>query len=150
MSHVHFPPRGGRTRRLMSCRKLATTISTTFSVEYAMQWASFFPDEPLTRPYPTFDGRCVLYPKRRNVRDYLRWRQVDCKTSIFPYPSAISHATYVLCRSTAPKSSASCLRQPTDIPRPHQQPLQYDLLGSSPARQHERHRSRALPQRHAE
>ncbi|GAB7344125.1 hypothetical protein MBLNU457_2023t3 [Dothideomycetes sp. NU457] len=43
-----------------------------------MQWSSFFPDEPLTRPYPTFDGRCVLYPKRQNLRDYLRWRQVDC------------------------------------------------------------------------
>jgi len=80
------PDRDG-TKADKRARKLATTISTTFSVEYAMQWSSFFPDEPLTRPYPTFDGRCVLYPKRRNLRDYLRWRQVDCKfiSSSVPY-----------------------------------------------------------------
>ncbi|GAB7355155.1 hypothetical protein MBLNU459_g5725t2 [Dothideomycetes sp. NU459] len=47
-------------------------------VEYAMQWAAFFPSQPLTRPYPTFDGRTVLYPKARTLRDYLSWRQADC------------------------------------------------------------------------
>nr|XP_017214498.1 probable tRNA(His) guanylyltransferase isoform X1 [Danio rerio] len=25
-----------------------------------------------------FDGRVVLYPSNRNVRDYLSWRQADC------------------------------------------------------------------------
>lgn len=58
--------------------KLATTIATTFSVEYASQWSQFFPDTPLTRPFPTFDGRTVLYPKRKILRDYLSWRQADC------------------------------------------------------------------------
>ncbi|KAK8211311.1 tRNA-His guanylyltransferase [Zalaria obscura] len=58
--------------------KLATTIATTFSVEYALQWPQFFPGQPLTRPFPTFDGRTVLYPKLRNLRDYLSWRQADC------------------------------------------------------------------------
>lgn len=58
--------------------KLATTIATTFTAEYCMQWPDFFPDKPLTRPYPTFDGRCVCYPKRKNLRDYLSWRQADC------------------------------------------------------------------------
>ena len=58
--------------------KLATTVATTFTAEYCMQWSTFFPDQPLTRPYPTFDGRCVCYPKRKILRDYLSWRQADC------------------------------------------------------------------------
>ena len=58
--------------------KLATTVATTFTAEYNMQWSTFFPDQPLTRPYPTFDGRCVCYPKRSILRDYLSWRQADC------------------------------------------------------------------------
>lgn len=58
--------------------KLATSISTAFTAEYCMQWSTFFPDQPLTRPYPTFDGRCVCYPKGRILRDYLSWRQADC------------------------------------------------------------------------
>lgn len=43
-----------------------------------MQWPDFFPDTPLTRPYPTFDGRTVLYPNQHILRDYLSWRQADC------------------------------------------------------------------------
>ncbi|KAK3723136.1 tRNA-His guanylyltransferase [Vermiconidia calcicola] len=58
--------------------KLATTVATAFTAEYCMQWSSFFPDKPLERPYPTFDGRCVCYPKRKILRDYLSWRQADC------------------------------------------------------------------------
>lgn len=58
--------------------KLATTIATTFTAEYCMQWSVYFPDQPLTRPFPTFDGRCVCYPKRKILRDYLSWRQADC------------------------------------------------------------------------
>ena len=58
--------------------KLATTVATTFTAEYCLQWSTFFPDQPLTRPYPTFDGRCVCYPKRKILRDYLSWRQADC------------------------------------------------------------------------
>lgn len=58
--------------------KLATTVSTAFTAEYCMQWASFFPEQTLSRPYPTFDGRCVCYPKRSILRDYLSWRQADC------------------------------------------------------------------------
>lgn len=58
--------------------KLATTIATQFTAEYCMLWATYFPDTSLTRPWPTFDGRCVCYPKRRILRDYLSWRQADC------------------------------------------------------------------------
>ena len=63
--------------------KLATSISTAFSVEYCMQWNKHFPGQALERPFPTFDGRCVLYPKKRILRDYLSWRQADCES----YPS---------------------------------------------------------------
>lgn len=58
--------------------KLATSISTAFSVEYCMQWDKYFPEQILERPFPTFDGRCVLYPKKKILRDYLSWRQADC------------------------------------------------------------------------
>lgn len=58
--------------------KLATSVATMFTAEYCMQWPAFFPDKPLSRPYPTFDGRCVCYPKRKILRDYLSWRQADC------------------------------------------------------------------------
>ena len=43
-----------------------------------MQWTTFFPEQPLVRPWPTFDGRCVCYPKRKILRDYISWRQADC------------------------------------------------------------------------
>lgn len=60
--------------------KLATSISTAFSVEYCMQWDKHFAGQALERPFPTFDGRCVLYPKKRILRDYLSWRQADCES----------------------------------------------------------------------
>ncbi|KAF2150638.1 tRNAHis guanylyltransferase [Myriangium duriaei CBS 260.36] len=71
-----FPPTTTLFDRRAS--KLATTVATLFTAEYVMQWPTFFPDSPLTRPFPTFDGRCVLYPRREILRDYLSWRQADC------------------------------------------------------------------------
>lgn len=60
--------------------KLATSVATQFTAEYCMQWPQFFPSATmqLERPWPTFDGRCVCYPKRTILRDYLSWRQADC------------------------------------------------------------------------
>lgn len=58
--------------------KLATSLATAFTAEFCMQWPEYFPDSALTRPYPTFDGRCVAYPKKGVLRDYLSWRQADC------------------------------------------------------------------------
>jgi tRNA(His) guanylyltransferase len=59
--------------------KLATSVATMFTAEYCMMWNEFFPEEMrLERPWPTFDGRCVAYPKRKILRDYLSWRQADC------------------------------------------------------------------------
>lgn len=46
-----------------------------------MQWGKFFEGQELERPFPTFDGRCVLYPKKSILRDYLSWRQADCEFS---------------------------------------------------------------------
>lgn len=40
-------------------------------------WPEYFPGVPLQYPI-AFDGRVVLYPTRRVLRDYLSWRQVDC------------------------------------------------------------------------
>ncbi|KAL4917855.1 Thg1 C terminal domain-containing protein [Aspergillus aurantiobrunneus] len=59
--------------------KLVTTIVSTFTAHYIYQWGNYFPDTPLQPPYlPSFDGRAVVYPMARNLRDYMSWRQVDC------------------------------------------------------------------------
>lgn len=42
------------------------------------------PTGPDLTMLPTFDGRAVCYPTWENLRDYLSWRQVDCK-----YPGPI-------------------------------------------------------------
>jgi len=39
-------------------------------------WAEYFPDVPLQYP-PSFDGRIVLYPTEKHIRDYFAWRQAD-------------------------------------------------------------------------
>ncbi|KAI9870958.1 MAG: tRNA-His guanylyltransferase [Pleopsidium flavum] len=58
--------------------KIVTTIVSTFTAYYIHKWSSFFPDQPLSPPLPTFDGRAVQYPSVQNLRDYMSWRQVDC------------------------------------------------------------------------
>ncbi|EME46476.1 hypothetical protein DOTSEDRAFT_51953 [Dothistroma septosporum NZE10] len=71
--------------------KLSTSVATMFTAEYCMLWPQFMRREEgderfaekgdvieLERPWPTFDGRCVAYPRCRILRDYLKWRQADC------------------------------------------------------------------------
>lgn len=58
--------------------KLMTHVVSQFSSSYVFYWKEFFGDQPLLYP-PGFDGRVVLYPSNRNLRDYLSWRQADCK-----------------------------------------------------------------------
>lgn len=58
--------------------KLATSVATAFTAEYCMLWPKFMESIELERPWPTFDGRCVCYPKKQILRDYLSWRQADC------------------------------------------------------------------------
>lgn len=41
-----------------------------------MNWPKHF-DTPLLE-LPVFDGRCVCYPNLDSLKDYFRWRQVDC------------------------------------------------------------------------
>ncbi|XP_028824165.1 probable tRNA(His) guanylyltransferase [Denticeps clupeoides] len=57
--------------------KLMTHVASQFSSSYVFYWGEFFSDQPLLHP-PSFDGRVVLYPSNRNLRDYLSWRQADC------------------------------------------------------------------------
>ncbi|KAJ5987602.1 tRNAHis guanylyltransferase Thg1 [Penicillium sp. IBT 35674x] len=46
---------------------------------YIYLWPTYFPSTPLAPPYlPSFDGRAVIYPNTRILRDYMSWRQVDC------------------------------------------------------------------------
>ncbi|KAK2768333.1 tRNA-His guanylyltransferase [Arachnomyces sp. PD_36] len=59
--------------------KLVSTIVSSFTANYIHKWSSFFPNTPLEPRYlPTFDGRAVLYPSVKNLRDYMSWRQADC------------------------------------------------------------------------
>ena len=65
--------------------KLVTTIVSTFTAFYAHLWANFMEDKALEIGFlPTFDGRAVCYPSIGNLRDYLRWRQVDSESSVYP------------------------------------------------------------------
>lgn len=41
-----------------------------------MNWNHYF-ETTLPEYAPSFDGRIVLYPNEREVRDYFAWRQVD-------------------------------------------------------------------------
>jgi len=63
--------------------KLMTTVVSTYTAYYTHLWPTFFPTVPLTPPLPTFDGRAVVYPAMRHIRDYLSWRQADCTLRSF-------------------------------------------------------------------
>ena len=58
--------------------KLMTNVVSLFASSYVMRWQEYFTDKPLLYP-PAFDARVVLYPTNQNLRDYLSWRQADCK-----------------------------------------------------------------------
>lgn len=90
---------------LTSNSKLVTTIVSTFSSYYIYLWPKYFPDKPLSPPLPSFDGRAVLYPKKKHLRNYMSWRQADCEFQ-----------------------SSPCSKLPADTGRPHQQSLQYHVL----------------------
>ena len=65
---------------IMNCTssKLVSTIVSTFTAYYVHLWPQHFPELTLTMPLPSFDGRAVLYPGVKEMRDYMSWRQVDC------------------------------------------------------------------------
>ena len=63
--------------------KLVSTIVSTFTAFYVYSWERFMIGVELeTRWLPTFDGRAVCFPSIGNLKDYLRWRQVDCMPPI--------------------------------------------------------------------
>jgi len=57
--------------------KIVTNVCSMFASSYVFHWKEFFPEKDLKYP-PAFDGRAVLYPTDKNLRDYLSWRQADC------------------------------------------------------------------------
>lgn len=57
--------------------KLMTHVASQFSSSYVFYWGQYFTQQPLLYP-PSFDGRVVLYPSNRILKDYLSWRQADC------------------------------------------------------------------------
>jgi len=57
--------------------KLVSLVASCFTGNYVRHWATAMgPGRPL-RSTPLFDGRAVLYPSDRHLRDYLSWRQAD-------------------------------------------------------------------------
>ncbi|KAE8243708.1 hypothetical protein A4X13_0g6981 [Tilletia indica] len=56
--------------------KIVTHVVSLFTGAYIFHWSRFMPNTPLQRP-PSFDGRLVIYPSSKEVRDYFSWRQVD-------------------------------------------------------------------------
>jgi len=57
--------------------KIVTAFVSLFTSFYMFHWKEFFPQKELKYP-PSFDGRAILYPDVKNVRDYFAWRQADC------------------------------------------------------------------------
>ncbi|KAH8813570.1 tRNAHis guanylyltransferase-domain-containing protein [Flagelloscypha sp. PMI_526] len=56
--------------------KILSTVTSLFTSAYVFHWGSYFPEQNLLYP-PSFDGRIVLYPNAKVVKDYFAWRQVD-------------------------------------------------------------------------
>lgn len=55
--------------------KILSTVVSLFTSAYVFHWSRFM-HCPLLEP-PSFDGRVVLYPTTKHLRDYLSWRQAD-------------------------------------------------------------------------
>lgn len=63
--------------------KIITLVVSAFTSSFVYNWSQFFerisdPNPVKLRYPPSFDGRCVLYPSKELMLDYLKWRQVDC------------------------------------------------------------------------
>lgn len=55
-----------------------THVASQFASSYVFYWRDYFEDQPLLYP-PGFDGRVIVYPSNQTLKDYLSWRQADCK-----------------------------------------------------------------------
>ncbi|KAH9838632.1 tRNAHis guanylyltransferase-domain-containing protein [Rhodofomes roseus] len=56
--------------------KIITTVTSLFTSSYVYNWSKYLPDKELMYP-PSFDGRIVMYPSPKEIRDYFAWRQAD-------------------------------------------------------------------------
>ncbi|KAF9262426.1 tRNAHis guanylyltransferase [Marasmius fiardii PR-910] len=56
--------------------KIVSTLTSYFTSCYVFHWSTYFPDYPMKYP-PSFDGRLILYPGEKEIRDYFSWRQAD-------------------------------------------------------------------------
>ncbi|PPQ84001.1 hypothetical protein CVT25_000547 [Psilocybe cyanescens] len=56
--------------------KIVSTLTSLFTSSFVFNWPKYFPDTPL-QYLPSFDGRIVLYPEEKYIRDYFAWRQAD-------------------------------------------------------------------------
>ncbi|WVQ95476.1 hypothetical protein IAU59_002573 [Kwoniella sp. CBS 9459] len=56
--------------------KISSSLVSLFTSSYVFNWPRFFPNTPMVYP-PSFDGRVVLYPGEKEIRDYFGWRQAD-------------------------------------------------------------------------
>lgn len=72
--------------------KIVTTVTSLFTSSYVLNWSRYIQDTPLKYP-PSFDGRIVLYPSAKELRDYFAWRQADSKCSSLK--RGLSCLTYV-------------------------------------------------------
>lgn len=67
--------------------KMMTNIASLFASSYVFYWPRYFGTQMMQYP-PAFDARTVLYPTDKNLRDYLSWRQADCKYHVLTYPGS--------------------------------------------------------------
>lgn len=56
--------------------KILSTVVSLFSAAYVTFWPKVMDGKEL-ECIPSFDGRLVLYPTTKHLRDYLAWRQAD-------------------------------------------------------------------------
>lgn len=70
--------------------KILTNITSLFTSSYVFNWSKYLPETPLKHP-PSFDGRIVLYPSAKEVRDYFSWRQADSECR--PLHASVAHGS---------------------------------------------------------
>ena len=66
---------------LICCSKLSSVVVSQFASAFVFHWNDFFPKVKMIYP-PAFDSRVIAYPSDDNLRDYLSWRQADCKNVV--------------------------------------------------------------------
>ena len=71
----HSAVAGGVAERRAS--KLVSLVASCFTGSYVRLWPAAMGPERSLHSTPLFDGRAVLYPSARHLRDYLSWRQAD-------------------------------------------------------------------------